>query len=127
LTQELIGAGTIKSCPVCHNKFEQKSHIKTYCSIPCKLISKSRRYHIGLKISILTHYGNGKLVCVQCGEKRLPCLSIDHVNNDGYTQKDLKGSHLYRKLRVLNYPLGFQTLCMNCQFIKKHDSQQRRV
>lgn len=75
-----------------------------------------------MKIEVLTHYGNGKCACVVCGEKRVACLSIDHINGDG--EKHRKrigiggGSHFYAWLKHNNYPDGYQTLCMNCQWIK---------
>ncbi len=57
-----------------------------------------------------------------CGEKRLACLSIDHINNGGRQQrKELGtgGEKLYHWLKRNNYPLGYQTLCMNCQWFKR--------
>lgn len=81
-------------------------------------------YRHDVKINVLTHYGNAKLACVQCGEARLPCLTIDHVDNNGNLDRkgrNLYGSNFYKMLRRQNYPSGFQTLCMNCQFIKMHD------
>jgi hypothetical protein len=76
------------------------------------------------KISILTIYGRGRLACVQCGESRLECLSIDHINNDGAKDHSKYGIHIYWKLKKLGYPLGYQTLCMNCQFIKNAEYQK---
>ncbi len=35
------------------------------------------------KIKVLTHYGNDILACVACGEKRLACLTIDHIGGGG--------------------------------------------
>jgi len=64
------------------------------------------------KEAVLTHYGNGKLACVRCGEARLPCLTISGNNKR-------RGQGLYMWLKKYKYPEGYQTLCMNCQFIKK--------
>ncbi len=75
-----------------------------------------------LKQLILTHYGNGKLVCTTCGEGRIECLSIDHMNNNGNQHRkeigNLSGNGFYSWLKRENLPIGYQTLCMNCQFIK---------
>lgn len=73
-----------------------------------------------IKRDVLAHYGNGKLACVKCGENRLACLSADHINGEGNTHRRLvgKGNMVYRWLKKNNYPDGYQTLCMNCQFIK---------
>ena len=73
------------------------------------------------KIEALTHYGKAKCACVMCGEARLACLSIDHINGNGGQQRrkdGLVGQKLYRRLRIDGYPKGYQTLCMNCQFCK---------
>jgi len=86
-----------------------------------------------LRIDVLTYYGNGKLACVACGENRLPCLSIDHINNEGAKErreikpkrgKRFSGMDFYSWLKHNNYPLGYQTLCMNCQWVKKADYER---
>ncbi len=83
----------------------------------------SKRYHTNLKLSVLTYYGGGKAACVVCGEERLPCLSIDHINGGGLQQRRelgrIWGAGFYTWLRKEGYPEGYQTLCMNCQFMKK--------
>ena len=86
----------------------------------------TRRYHQKLKVIVLTHYGNGKLACVKCDESRLPCLSIDHINGGGVRQGKVVGlgHHLYRWLKRNDYPDGYQTLCMNCQALKKHERKE---
>lgn len=81
-----------------------------------------RRHAQKIKLEVLTHYGNGKCACVTCGESRLACLSIDHINGNGNLQlKELRkaGVNFYRWLRKNNYPKGYQTLCMNCQWVKR--------
>jgi hypothetical protein len=80
------------------------------------------------KIKVLTHYGNNKLACVKCGENHLACLSIDHINGGGEIDRQGamgKGGHtFYRRLIKRGYPAGFQTLCMNCQFIKREERRE---
>lgn len=83
-----------------------------------------------LRIEVLSFYGDGKPVCVVCSEERLPCLSIDHINDDGKEQRKLFGfsssTRLYYWLKRNNYPSGYQTLCMNCQCIKRNSFNQGR-
>jgi hypothetical protein len=77
-----------------------------------------------VKIKVLTHYGNGVLRCVQCGEARMNCLTIDHVNGGGTRHRKglgRQGKDFYHWLNKNGLPLGYQTLCMNCQFIKRFD------
>lgn len=38
---------------------------------------------VKIKTDVLTYYGGGKLACGVCGENRIACLSIDHMNGDG--------------------------------------------
>jgi len=77
-----------------------------------------------VKIDVISHYGHdGKPTCVSCGFDDIRALSIDHIFNDGSSQRksmpETKGSCFYPWLRKHNYPVGYQTLCMNCQFIKR--------
>ena len=76
-----------------------------------------------LKRTVLSFYGSGKCACVTCGEERIECLSIDHVNGNGRQHRikiGLKaGGNFYLWLRKQGYPEGYQTMCMNCQFVKK--------
>ena len=80
-----------------------------------------------IRVDILTHYGNGKLACVKCGENNIFCLSLDHINGGGTKhRREIGGAvKLYPLLRRQGYPDGYQTLCMNCQW-KKRGSPVRR-
>ncbi len=86
----------------------------------------TRRYHEKLKIEVLTRYSKGKLACVRCGFDDIRALSIDHINGGGTAQGKITGfgHHLYRWLKRNGYPDGFQTLCMNCQALKKHENKE---
>ena len=83
-----------------------------------------------LKIEVLTHYGNGKFACVICGENRFPCLSVDHIGGDGANHRTslgwgkAGGTRIYRWLRDNDYPDGYQTLCMNCQWAKRYENKE---
>ena len=75
------------------------------------------------RMRVLAHYGNGKCACVKCGFNDIRALSIDHINGYGkrlaQNKSNRSGTGLYYWLIRTGYPEGFQTLCMNCQFIKK--------
>lgn len=81
-----------------------------------------------VKVEVLTHYGNGKLSCVKCGMDNPSCLSIDHINGGGNKERILNKTRLssafYRWLKKNQYPDGYQTLCMNCQFIKRFERNE---
>jgi hypothetical protein len=89
---------------------------------------KRRDQRNQIKLEVLTHYGNGRCQCVMCGESRPACLSIDHINGNGYKLRksgiEKKGRSLYPSLKKQGYPKGYQTLCMNCQFYKRELNQE---
>ncbi len=77
-----------------------------------------RRRRVNLKV--LTYYGNGKLACVWCGFTDIRALSIDHINGGGSKHRQVISNRWSCDyLRSEGFPMGYQTLCMNCQFIKK--------
>jgi hypothetical protein len=83
-----------------------------------------------LKSDVLTHYGNGVLSCIMCGYKNIDALSIDHVDGRGKAhRKEIRrtGTEFYRWLIKNNYPVGFRTLCMNCQWLEKERIRKQSV
>jgi len=75
------------------------------------------RYTDKLKREVLQFYGNNKLACLCCGENTYEFLTIDHINNNGSQERKLvrrTGHNIYRYLRKNNFPIGYQTLCFNC-------------
>ena len=94
-----------------------------------QLLLNIRQKKWALKEEVLTHYGNGKCACTQCGFNDIRALSIDHIKGNGdehRTQIKCKqgGVTFYRWLRKNGYPPEYQTLCMNCQFIKRIEKQE---
>ena len=82
------------------------------------------------KALIMAHYGDGKCACVKCGENRLPCLTIDHINGGGNKHRRENhthtGLHFYKWLIHNNYPTGYRTLCWNCQFIVEDERRNNK-
>lgn len=96
-----------------------------------------RRQHIRrnarIKLEVVTHYGNGKAACLRCGFEDVRALCIDHINGYGIEHRrsispshEVSGSNFYAWLRREGYPLGFQTLCFNCNQIKKMENGENR-
>lgn len=54
----------------------------------------------------------------------MACLSIDHIKGGGNKHLKLIKGNLYNWLIKNNFPTGFQTLCMNCQFIKRYENNE---
>lgn len=89
--------------------------------------SRQRVEREAIKAEVLTHYGGGTLACVRCGFSDIRALSIDHISGNGTEEKKRlgrAGTEFYRWLRQNLYPKGYQTLCMNCQFIKREENKE---
>lgn len=84
---------------------------------------RSRELHQERKRRVLTHYGNGECACVKCGFNDIRALSIDHIDKDS-GPRIRSSSRFYKWLEDNDYPKGFQTLCMNCQFIKRDEDME---
>lgn len=89
-----------------------------------------RAWRLRCKMIVLSHYGRGgKPVCIRCREDRLPCLSIDHIDGGGREDRRNRGKvggSLYSQLIKEGFPTGFQTLCMNCQWVKRFENNENR-
>jgi hypothetical protein len=79
-----------------------------------------KKYHAKLRLEVLTHYSGGKPKCACCGEEEIKFLTIDHINGDGKEDRaeNGRGTAIYRRLRKLGYPKGYQVLCYNCNCAK---------
>ena len=79
-----------------------------------------------LKELVLTYYGDRKCACVKCGFSDIRALSLDHIKQKTPEQviNHKSSEYVYRYLRDHNFPPGFQTLCMNCQFIKRYENDE---
>lgn len=90
-----------------------------------QIAEENRHYTQLRKRLVLTHYGNGKLACVRCGFSNIRALSIDHINGGGCRgRKGFGGNYWYHWLIKNNYPQGYQTLCMNCNWIKRFENNE---
>jgi len=85
-----------------------------------------------LKIEVLWHYSNryeNYPRCIHCGFSDIRALSIDHINGNGAEERRTRvrsslGRNVYEWLKRQNYPEGYQTLCMNCQWIKRSENKE---
>ena len=84
-------------------------------------------YRDKIKLEVMSHYGNGKIECVNCGENDIDVLCLDHINNNGAEQRkklgiagrNSIGGNTYEVLKRENYPKGLQILCANCNLKKE--------
>ena len=82
-------------------------------------------YRKAVKTTVLSHYGKAGIpACcwTGCNVIDLDMLSLDHVENNGNSERErtgiLGGYPLYLKLKKEGFPEGFQTLCFNHQMKK---------
>ena len=74
---------------------------------------------------MLSHYSNGTLKCTFCGYSNIVALSLDHVEGGGTKhKKEVCKGGFYEWIIRSNFPPGFQVLCMNCQFLKRHNRNE---
>lgn len=73
------------------------------------------------RLAFAAYATDGQVKCACCGENQEKFLSIDHINGGGTKERRDNGGgghFLYRRLKKLSYPAGFQLLCYNCNFSK---------
>jgi hypothetical protein len=129
----------IRHCPKCdldmdisnftHSK-GRHNRISSYCKkcalTATKLWCKNNRPKISEsrkktnkknKNRVYTKLGG---VCSSCGFSDMRALQIDHINGGGKKdRKKYRTSDLYAK--ILRDSTGYQILCANCNWIKRHD------
>ena len=104
----------------------QRQWGKIYFSPICSTCKK-----LAVKREVLTHYGNGIAACVKCAFDNIDALTIDHMNDDGAAHRRTLGGGrnygggFYYWLRARGFPVGYQTLCFNCNGIK--EVERRRL
>jgi len=85
-------------------------------------------YGLRLKKEVLAHYsGTLEPICVRCGFTDIRALSLDHVDGhakNDYIKRGRVGVGFYAILKKENYPAGYQTLCMNCQWLKRSENNE---
>lgn len=73
---------------------------------------------------VLTAFGG---CCARCGFSDYRALQIDHVNDDGYVDKEARLDWVkFARRAVKEIASGrFQLLCANCNWIKKREHEER--
>ena len=114
------------------HKEEHNAKAKLYYQKHKEEIDAYHREHTRkTKRKVLTHYGNGKCACVKCGFEDIRALSIDHIAGKGRGERRrlgrLTGGKFYYWLGSQGYPEGYQTLCMNCNTIKRFENGENVI
>jgi hypothetical protein len=86
---------------------------------------KNRDRDRKLKEEVLGHYSGFPIICKRCKIDDIRVLTLDHINSDGAEhRKEVDKTKMYRWAKKNKFPAMFQVLCMNCQFIKKHECNE---
>jgi len=124
----------INICLVCESEWHKKNRADNLDAIRTKSREKARVYrrehheeynaknrrfkmlHRERDRNIIYEaYGNK---CACCGETEKGFFTVDHVNNDGHTERKngryTSGSQFYRQIIQQNFPPNYQILCYNC-------------
>jgi ribosomal protein L35 len=90
-----------------------------------KLNKRIRNQRYKNRIIMLQIYSNGMMTCKNCGCDNIDCLDIDHINNDGASDRKNKHLDLYRSLTRLEDLDYFQVLCRNCNWLKQLENKSK--
>lgn len=131
----------LKRCNVCHEKIkikERNRRIKlreqSVCRrcrakldrdfVVCSVCAAKRKlFDQKIKDEVYSYYGGYKCNCPGCLITETYFLTIDHIENNGTQhRKAIKYVSIVKWLKNNNFPSGYQVLCMNCQFGKKHNN-----
>lgn len=127
--------GTLDSyCKDCKREYRNQARREKrgyYGSEKFKKTTKEykKRYNKNLneqrKAQVISELTSGEMCCSLCGFDDIRALSVDHIDGNGAEhRKSVRGCHLYKWLIKNNFPEGFQVLCMNCQWIKRHENNE---
>ena len=97
---------------------KKRKDSKSYYAQPGIRMRTSRRHKVNSEKTwtlLFQHYGDG---CTCCGERRLPFLTIDHIERNGNSHRKSiggrSGYNMHRWLVNHGFPEGFRILCYNC-------------
>lgn len=80
----------------------------------------SRKAKAALRQKVLDAYGRK---CTRCGFSDERALTLDHILNNGAQERKAIGERgVYLRCLKIEHRTEYQTLCMNCQFIKRVES-----
>lgn len=63
--------------------------------------------------------------CIKCGFSDIRALQIDHVNGNGKKEREKMGQIVMYKKIIDTNGVGYQILCANCNWIKRHTHNEK--
>lgn len=85
-----------------------------------------REFNVRRRAAVIHHYSQGTMSCKRCGFSDIRALTIDHINGGGRKDRERTGAGttFVYWLHKHKFPEGYQILCMNCNFIKRHENEE---
>lgn len=105
-----------------HREERHRKNKERYWANHYEALLRSRQLRAQVKYEVLAYYSVSDIPqCVYCGIEDIDVLCVDHINDDGYKRdkKDPSRKNFYGWLKQNNYPIGYQTLCANCNLKKR--------
>lgn len=108
-----------------------KKYNKKYYNKDKKLrIDYVKEYQWRVKQIGLFICSNGTMKCKKCSCDNIDCLDLDHLNNDGHTLRKSNPNYAknqYFYLQKYGYPVDYQVLCRNCNWIKYLEHKDKKL
>jgi len=105
-------------------RIKNKDKIKEYnIKIKARRQASTLKRKLEIKLKVFEHYAANAAKCNICGIKNIRCLTIDHIDGGGKKHRGKVGD-IYRYLFRNKFPLGFQVLCMNCNWLKSNSTHK---
>jgi len=123
--KEKLGA----ACAAALAKYHASRTRKSYADRLRKGRARSRKRIAEIRQETIHAYGGR---CVKCGESDSIVLVIDHINDDGHSDRKINGHHggwsMYVKLKKAGWPKDrYQLLCHNCNSKKEYWRRQSAI
>lgn len=112
-----------------HNKLKAKYNNEYHGKLKTP---EQQKKEDDLKWNVFSVYSDSVIpYCKVCNETNLDCLELDHINGDGFKEKQKSGKRiggyeLYSKLKRDGFPDRdkYQVLCSNCNLVKRTENKE---
>ena len=112
--QLLTSYGYCRSCTAAYGRERRKKY-------PEQARAYQRAYRRRVRIEVLQALGGR---CMHCGNTDQRCLQIDHISGGGNQERQTLGPSRISGKISKGQTEGYQLLCANCNWIKKHEQQE---
>lgn len=131
----------MRTCATCHHSFTpirpaiddpQNKRYQKYCNHECRRAGRFLRQSQPEYRAQRNHYSQEQRQkvlmflgghCVRCSNNDIRVLQIDHI--DGGGTKEVKTIGLLKMFqKILSGSPGYQCLCANCNWVKRHENQE---